>query len=210
MKINKVRGAIIFVSFLALLAMLIFENSLIALALSAICILAAIMMLYPNLAELTGISNDNPKVKTLKFVTIFDAAAFICCAVAALLIGTGVMEVTENGEKFFAACITAIIILVLGNIAPKLPFSKHTGLRLPWTVTDEDTWVVAHRIVGYVSLPLALVYIACIPVIPSFEILSLVVILLWIGIPGGLSYAFYYKKIKGLCGYPFSSAGKIS
>ena len=198
MKIDRVRGAIIFLSFLALIAMLIFENSLIALVLSAICILVAVIMLYHNLAELTDISTNNPKVKTLKFVTIFDVVVFICCVVVALLIGTGIIEVTEDGEKFFAACITAIIMLVLGNISPKLPFSKHTGLRLPWTVTDEDTWVVAHRLVGYISLPLVLVYIACIPVIPNFEILSLVVIFLWIGIPGGLSYVFYAKKVNGL------------
>ena len=198
MKINKVRGAIIFLSFLALLAMLIFESGLIALALSTICILAAVILLYLNLAELTDISNNNPKVKTLKFVTIFDAVVMICCVVAAFLIGTGTIEITENGEKFFAACITSIIMLVLGNIAPKLPFSKHTGLRLPWTVADEDTWVVAHRAFGYISIPLVLAYIACIPAIPNFEVLSMIVIILWVGIPGVLSYVFYYKKIKGL------------
>lgn len=198
MKINKVRGAIIFLSFLALLAMLVFEKSLIALVLSVFCILAAVIALYSNLAELTGISNDNPKVRTLKFVTIFDAVVVICCVAAALLIGTGMIEVTENGEEFFAACITALVILVLGIIAPKLPFSKHTGLRLPWTVSDEDTWVVAHRIVGYISIPLVFVYIACIPAIPNFEMLSMIVIILWIGIPGGLSYVFYHKKVKGL------------
>ena len=109
MKINKVRGAIIFLSFLALLAMLIFEKSLIALVLSVFCILAAVIALYSNLAELTGISNDNPKVRTLKFVTIFDAVIVICCVVAALLIGTGMIKVTENGEKFFAACITVAV-----------------------------------------------------------------------------------------------------
>lgn len=198
MKINKARGAIIFLSFLALLAMLIFENNLIALVLSVFCILAAVITLYPNLAELTDISNDNPKVRTLKFVTIFDAVIIICCVVVALLIGTGMIEITENDEKFFAACITAIIMLVLGNIAPKLPFSKHTGLRLPWTVVDEDTWTVAHRLVGYISIPLVLVYIACIPAIANFEILSMVIIILWVGIPGFFSYVFYHKKIKGL------------
>lgn len=198
MKINKIRGAIIFLSFLALLTMLIFENSLIALGLSVLCILAAVITLYPHLAELTDISNDNPKVGTLKFVTIFDVAIAICCAVAALLMGTGMIEITENGEKFFAACITAIIMLVLGNIAPKLPFSKHTGLRLPWTVVDEDTWIVAHRLVGYISIPLVLVYVACIPAISNFKMLSMIVIILWVGIPGGLSYMFYHKKIKGL------------
>lgn len=198
MKIHKVRGAIVVMSFLALLVMLIFENGLVTLGLSAICILAAVILLYANLAELTGISNDNPKVKTLKFVTIFDVVVFICCVAAAFLMGTGVIEVTENGEKFFAACITAAIMLIMGNIAPKLPFSKHTGLRLPWTVADEDTWVVAHRLAGYISIPLVLVYIACIPAISNFEMLSMVVIILWIGIPGVLSFVYYYKKTKGL------------
>lgn len=198
MKIHKVRGAIVVMSFLALLVMLIFENGLVTLGLSAICILAAVILLYANLAELTGISNDNPKVKTLKFVTIFDVVVFICCVAAAFLMGTGVIEVTENGEKFFAACITAAIMLIMGNIAPKLPFSKHTGLRLPWTVADEDTWVVAHRLAGYISIPLVLVYIAYIPVISNFEMLSMVVIILWIGIPGVLSFVYYYKKTKGL------------
>ena len=89
-------------------------------------------------------------------------------------------------------------MLVLGNIAPKLPFSKHTGLRLLWTVTDEDTWVVAHRLVGYISIPLVLIYIACIPTVSNFEVLSGVIILLWVGIPGGLSFVFYYKKMKGI------------
>ena len=198
MKINKVRGAIILLSFLALLAMLIFENDMIALGLSAICIVAALIMLYPNLAELTDISSDNPKTRTLRFVTIFDAVVFIGVVAVALLIGTGVIEVTENSEKFFAACIVALIMLVLGNIAPKLPFSKHTGLRLPWTVTDEDTWVVAHRLVGYISIPLVLIYIDCIPTVSNFEVLSGVIILLWVGIPGGLSFVFYYKKMKGI------------
>ena len=77
MKINKVRGAIILLSFLALLAMLIFENNMIALGKSAICIVAALIMLYPNLAELTDISNANPKTRTLRFVTIFNAVVFL-------------------------------------------------------------------------------------------------------------------------------------
>lgn len=36
---------------------------------------------------------------------------------------------------------------VAGNIAPKLPFNRYVGFRLPWTVTDEDTWIFTHRLV---------------------------------------------------------------
>ena len=101
------------------------------------------------------------------------------------------------GEEYFAALIVSAVMLFGGNIAPKLPFNRHTGLRLPWTVMDEDTWIVAHRILGYISIPLAIVYLCLIPVISSFEVLSSAVILLWIGIPGLLSYRFFRKKFRG-------------
>ena len=50
---------------------------------------------------------------------------------------------TAAGERYFAAALVLAVLLFLGNLAPKLPFSRHTGLRLPWTVADEDTWTVA-------------------------------------------------------------------
>ena len=93
--------------------------------------------------------------------------------------------------------IVAAVIFFSGNIAPKLPYSKHTGLRLPWTVTDEETWVVAHRVLAYVSIPLGIAYIAGVSVIENFEILTLATIILWVGIPGGLSYLFFHKKCGG-------------
>ena len=74
------------------------------------------------------------------------------------------------------------------------PFSRHTGLRLPWTVADEDTWTVAHRLVGYLSLPLALVYLAGLSLTAQFEVLTLGVFLLWVGVPGLLSYLYFRRK----------------
>ncbi len=193
MNVNKTRGMMILLSFLSLVAAVVFENKWIALPLMAVCILAAVMILYRHLEELTDISRDNPKMKTLKLVTVFDMGIFVACVVCAVLLGTGVIKPDDDG-KYFAAAIVSAVMLFGGNIAPKLPFSKHTGLRLPWTVADERTWVVAHRILGYVSIPLALVYLAGVSAIPNFEIWTLIVIALWVGIPGGLSFAFFCKR----------------
>ena len=66
---------------------------------------------------------------------------------------TGKFVLSEENESVLASSIVSIVILVLGNISPKLPRSRYTGLRLPWTVADETTWVVAHRILGYTSIP---------------------------------------------------------
>ncbi len=52
-------------------------------------------------------------------------------------------------------------MVFIGIVSPKLPYNRHTGLRLPWTVRDEDTWKNAHRILGFISFPMVLLYIAC-------------------------------------------------
>ena len=171
MKATKARGLIILLSFLSLAAALAFKNRSIALGLMALCVLGALLVLYRHLGELTELSPDNPKMKTLKLVTVFDAALFTVCALLAALHEAGVISLRGDG-RYTAAALVSALMLFAGNIAPKLPFNRHTGLRLPWTVTDENTWTVAHRILSYISLPLAIVYL---------------------GIPGGLSYVFFRR-----------------
>ena len=68
------------------------------------------------------------------------------------------------------------------------------GLRLPWTVQDEDTWNIAHRILGYISIPVVLLYIACTCTIQDFKAVSVAIMITWIGIPGGISYVHFHKK----------------
>lgn len=194
MNTSKARGLIILLSIFALAASLGIENKLVALILMSVCILSAALILYRHLGELTEISNDNPKMKTLSSITIFNIVVLAICVFASILIGTGFWQISENGEKYFAALIVAAVILFSGNIAPKLPYSKHTGLRLPWTILDEDTWTVAHRILGYISIPLGIVYIAGVPIIENFTLLTFVIIILWIGIPGALSYIFFHNN----------------
>lgn len=71
------------------------------------------------------------------------------------------------------------------------------GLRLPWTVQDEDTWNIAHRILGYISIPVVLLYIACTCRIQDFKAVSVAIMITWIGIPGGISYVHFHKKYHG-------------
>lgn len=90
--------------------------------------------------------------------------------------------------------LLSCIMVFIGIVSPKLPYNRHTGLRLPWTVRDEDTWKIAHRILGFISFPMVLLYIVCALTISDFEIVSVVTMLIWISIPGGISYIYFYKK----------------
>ena len=194
MRRNEPRGRLLALTLLILGAALLAQ---VLGGLAGLVLLGAILLVWDlarHLEDLTALPADSPKWKPLRWVTAFDAALVLVCVGAALLAETGHLPWTEAGEQYFAAALVLAVLLFLGNLAPKLPFSRHTGLRLPWTVADEDTWTVAHRLVGYLSFPLALVYLAGLSLTAQFEVLTLGVFLLWVGVPGLLSYLYFRRK----------------
>lgn len=194
---NKKRCLILLLSFAALLIALRMENQLVSIFLVGGCILAALVILYRNLALLTRITTADMRIGTLKVATIFNFAILVLALVVAALDRGAVTELAETEGKLLAMGLVCAVILFGGIISPRLPFNRHTGLRLPWTVQDEDTWNVAHRVIGYISLPVVLLYLAAAFTIPDFEAVTVAVMLLWIGVPGLLSLAFWWKKYHG-------------
>lgn len=194
---NQKRGLILLLSFVAMLIALGAENPIVSIVLSGGCILIAVVILYRNLALLTSVTTDDMRLRVLRVTTIVNIAVLIIGIVMSLLTATDIIQFSEHGEKMFAMLLVACVMIFAGIVSPKLPFTRHTGLRLPWTVSDEDTWNLAHRVLGYISLPLALLYAACSLTISDFEQVTLIAILLWIGIPGGISYIYFLKKTHG-------------
>ena len=193
-KVNEKRGIILFLSFVSMLITLSVKNYIVSIILSGGCILAAVIILYRNLALMTSITTEDMRIKVLRVTTIFNIVILISGIMLSVLTAMDVIRFSEHDEKMVSMLVVACIMIFMGIVSPKLPFTRHTGLRLPWTVRDEDTWNLAHRILGYISLPLALLYTACALTMDHFEQVTILTILLWIGIPGGISYIFYRKK----------------
>lgn len=198
---NEKRGLILFLSFAAMLAALGINNPIVSVVLSGGCILAAVFILYRNLALMTSVTTDNMRLKILKIITIFHIGILAAGIILAVLTASGLVQFSEYEEKMTAMFVVAGFMIFMGIVSPKLPFTRHTGLRLPWTIRDQDTWNLAHKILGYISLPLALLYVACSLTIEFFQQVTFAVILLWIGIPGGISYIFYWRKMHGRLKY---------
>jgi len=194
---NKKRGMILLLSFLAMLAALIVKSEIISILLTGICMLAAVIVLYRNLSLLTSATANNMKIGVLRITTLFDIGALTAGILVSLLTAFDVIAFTGNREKMFAMLLVSCVILFAGIISPKLPFSRHTGLRLPWTVQDEETWNVAHRVIGYISLPVVLLYLACTWTVQNFGAVTLCIMFIWIGVPGAISYLFFRKKVNG-------------
>ena len=193
---NK-RNLILFLCFAALFIALAVREPIVSIVLIGGCVLAATIVLYRNLALLTRISTNDLRLGVLRLTTLVNIGIIFIAMLTALLSATGVLAFSEHSERLFAMCFITVIMIFLGIVSPRLPFQRHTGLRLPWTVRDEDTWNVAHRILGIISPPLALLYVAAILTLDAFDSVTIAAIALWIGIPGILSYIYYWKKYHG-------------
>lgn len=214
MSLKNAKHLLSFFSLTALIIATIVPNTMVSTILALICVFASFAVLYGNLAKLSNVSEDNPKIKTLKSVTIFTAIFFGIIVLFAVAIGQlekrGFLAELFNGmseeqinivSKAFLALVLAVPVLFFGNVAPKIPFNRYTGLRLPWTVRDEETWIVAHRVLGYISIPIAILVFVNVPTDMLLDTYAkfwwLGAVLLWIGIPGLISVIFYYKKWNG-------------
>lgn len=197
MKVTKVHTIISILSFAALAIGLVVRDTWVSFALIVACLLIALALLGGNISHLANIAEDNPKVKTIKFVTVFNAVCFLGVVAIIILCITGTIQLTDSSETMIASAITSLVILVLGNLCPKLPYSRHTGLRLPWTLADESTWILAHRILGYTAIPFGISNIIAMFSFQAPNIregFAIGTFLLWVAIPSVISAIYFYKK----------------
>ena len=151
-KANEKRGLILFLSFVSMLAALAVDNDIASILLAGGCILVSVIILYRNLALLTSVTTEDMKLRVLRVTTIFNIVVLSSGnhsggayrSGCALVFGTGGKDCFNAGSRmyydFYGNCIAEACLL-----------QRHTGLRLPWTIRDEATWNLAHRILGYIS-----------------------------------------------------------
>lgn len=196
-EMNKKRGMIIFLSFVAMLISLSVKNEVVSVVLSAVCIIGVLIILYRNLSLMTGRAVSVRDLSKIRLTTVFNIILLVFTTMIIVLDKSLITALTESEEKIMAVAVITAVILFSGFVSPKLPFNRHTGLRLPWTVQDEETWNVAHRIIGYISLPIVILYLGAVCTIKNLEAVTLAAILLWIGIPGVGSFVFWRRKYCG-------------
>ncbi|WP_343102098.1 SdpI family protein [Romboutsia sp. MSSM.1001216sp_RTP31141st1_G3_RTP31141_220114] len=195
-KINSTKTILLTISLLILGIGFIMSDGYIEILILGILGIVSLFLLNIQATNIVELSEDNPKVKTFRFLNIFNISIVILCFIFALSSPNNQLSITEN-NKNLVICFMSVFMMFFGNLSPKIPFNRYLGLRLPWTIRDEETWKIAHKLVGYLSFP-----IATIMFIASFffngDIVGIIGILTWIIVPSIYSFIFYSKKLKGL------------
>lgn len=193
-RVSGKRSAILAWSLAALLCALLAQG-LAAAVLVGGCLLAAVLVLWRNLPLLKGTDQESD-LAPLRLTTVFSAVFLVLGLGVSALLGLGVLTLSQRQEEFLAAALVACLMVFSGLISPRLPFNRHTGLRLPWTVADERAWRAAHETLGVISLPAALLYLACVLAFPDGETVTLCAVAAWQGIPALRSYRVFRGKYR--------------
>ena len=87
--------------------------------------------------------------------------------------------------------ITSVLFIIIGNYLPKCKHNYTMGVKLPWTLADENNWNATHRVAGYAWM------LGGVVLLVNFFFFNLyvffVVIMVMTLIPCIYSYMFYRK-----------------
>ena len=116
---------------------------------------------------------------------------------------TPVLSIIVNGAMYAYALgsaiditmlvmlFTAVLFIVIGNYLPKCKHNYTLGVKLPWTLADENNWNATHRLAGYVWMLGGMVLL-----INAFFFnmyVFLIVMLVMVLVPSVYSYLYYRK-----------------
>jgi len=93
--------------------------------------------------------------------------------------------------------LLGILFLVIGNYLPKCKPNLTVGIKLRWTLANEENWYRTHRLGGKLSVVAGLL---CFPLaflpVEAFPFVMIALIALVTGVPTVYSYCFYKKQLR--------------
>ena len=117
------------------------------------------------------------------------------CPVLSLVMNTLVYSVALGYAlriELIMPLLVGLMFIIVGNLLPKCRQSYTMGIKLPWTLADEENWNKTHRFGGKVWVAGGVVTLAS-AILSSFWILIGVVIVM-VAAPTIYSYALYRKQ----------------
>jgi uncharacterized membrane protein len=107
-----------------------------------------------------------------------------------LLIALGI---SVQIERIIPLCV-AILFLVIGNYLPKAKQNYTIGIKIPWTLANEENWNKTHRLAGWVWTGGSVILIVALLANLSAMTLFLAVTAIMVLIPIIYSYLLYRRE----------------
>lgn len=92
--------------------------------------------------------------------------------------------------------LVGVLFIVIGNYMPKCKQNYTIGIRIPWTLCDEDNWNRTHHMAGYLYIIGGILFLLTpfFPVFVNFAIAYIIIFMVFA--PYVYSYILYRKSMK--------------
>lgn len=95
--------------------------------------------------------------------------------------------------QIYAPVFVGLLFVIVGNYLPKMTQSYTVGIKLPWTLNDEENWNKTHRMAGFLWVLCGILMIVS-AFLPVRGIIMIVLLAVMVIVPMVYSYVLYAKK----------------
>ena len=160
-----------------------------------VCILLPIILCMVNIL-LNIILNNDPK-KQNHNETLLTICTFIIPLMSLIFIPSSILiSLGFNiNIAIIAPIFISIIFILIGNYLPKCRPNYTMGIRLPWTLNNENNWIKTHRLSGFLWVISGLILLLTTLINKNLSFYVLIIsIILTVIIPCIYSFILYKKS----------------
>ena len=97
---------------------------------------------------------------------------------------------------FFSELLLGLIFIVIGNYLPKARQNYTIGIKIPWTLANEDNWNRTHRFAGYLWMicSVLIIFLCLTQIVPAKWLIGIFLIM----VLAPCIYSFWLHAKKGL------------
>ena len=172
----------------------LFQSTPLSAALMVLYFLSALLAYGRAIPQMTQFGGSRISPKHIKIAGLVMLVLILGIIAFAIVLKTGALAITSPISKILMSLIISMIIIAFGIVAPRLPFNQKMGLRVPWTISDEQTWNIAHHVLGYTSWQIGLLCFAALSLSSRIEIWLLCILLAWLFVPCAISHFYIISK----------------
>ena len=87
--------------------------------------------------------------------------------------------------------LVSLLIILMGNYMPKCRQNYTVGIKLPWTLDDEDNWNKTHRLAGYIWMAAGIIMLIF-TLLDKVNVYSMIILIVFISaVPAVYSFLLY-------------------
>lgn len=137
--------------------------------------------------KLGNVKNQSKKIINLTFWIVPTITNYVSAVMMAIILGA------DFSISLVIAPLLGLMFIVLGNYMPKARQNNTFGIKIKWTLTNEENWNATHRFAGKLWVALG-VLMLLLTFLPEMAFIILFVVATLVAVIASIVYSYAYSR----------------